>query len=510
MKSILNCFIIAIVSILNLSANEVNYSEHISPIIYKNCTGCHRPNEIGPMPFTKYSEVKAFGNMIKYVTSDKSMPPWKADNNFNKYVGQRGLTQEEINLIKTWVDNGMVQGDPNKEAPKPEFPDGSQLGKPDLTISMAKSHIQKGTNKDDYIIFVLPTNLTEDKEISAIEFRPGNKRVVHHVLIAVDSTGRAREEDAKSIDYGYRSLGFGVSGVKPFVGYVPGAAPTSYPEGIGFKLPKGSDLLLQMHYGPTPIDEADSSHVNIYFAKKPLERLMYDKVILPTNLVNGPFVIPANKVVTFQAEFRIPFDITMFGIAPHSHLLSKSWKAVAVNPNGDTINLIKIDNWDFNWQGAYNFEKPVVLKRNSKIISWGTYDNTVDNPNNPSSPPQESRWGEKTTDEMYYLPVYYSVYKKGDENLIITNVENKLVPELATELQLLQNPTNSMCSFNLDIKNPTKAILYDNLGRIVNQIELLPNQSLHSFDVSNLSNGQYQLILKENGKTAFANLVIQK
>lgn len=490
---------------------ETNYSEHIAPIIYKNCTSCHRVGEIGPMPFTSYNEVKAWGSMIKYVTTNKNMPPWPPERDYNKYVGQRALSQTDIDLIANWVDGGMPQGDPIKEPKLPTFSSGSQLGTPDLVLTMKESFTQKGNSEDTYRVFVLPTGLTEDKDISAIEVRPGNKKVVHHVLIATDSTGDARALDETSPEYGYEAAGgFGVSSIRPFVGYVPGASPTTYPDGIGYRLTKGSDLLIQMHYGPVSTDEVDSSTVNIYFAKKPLTRYMQDRVLLPPDLVDGPFIIPANKVKSFRAELNIPVDVTLFGVGPHGHLLNQSWEVFAINENGDTSRLVKIPKWNFNWQGAYNFEKPVVLKRKTKVIAIATYDNTTNNPYNPNEVPKVVSWGEKTTDEMFYLPLYFTFYQKGDENMLITNIENELIPEMNEEIIFTPNPVSNSLNFNLSTGlTDSKLEIYSTSGSKVfsNSLETAAAQTI---DISQLAEGSYIAIIKSKEKKLSGKFVVKR
>ncbi|MEM1358458.1 MAG: cytochrome c, partial [Bacteroidota bacterium] len=215
---------------------QVTFSEHIAPIIYKNCTGCHRPGEVAPIPFTNYEEVKNWANMIQYVTEIRYMPPWPPNREYSKFLGERYLTDEELQLIADWVTAGTPQGDPSLEPPLPTFSTGSQIGQPDLVLEMSESYEISGNNQDDYRVFVLPTNFTEDKEVAAIEFRPGNNRAVHHVLFAYDLTGQARQRDAQSPNtYGYASFGdFGIPGARYLSwGYVPGALPLVFPEGLG-------------------------------------------------------------------------------------------------------------------------------------------------------------------------------------------------------------------------------------------------------------------------------------
>ncbi len=406
---------------------QVTYSEHIAPIIYDNCTFCHRSGEIGPMALTKYDEVKTWASMIEYTTSIKYMPPWPADRDFSTFVGERGLTDDEIQLIKDWVAAGTPQGDPALEPDPPVFPTGSQIGVPDLVLTFERPYIHEGDLSDQYQIIVLPTGLTEDKMIKAIEMRPGNPNIVHHSLYAVDETGVGQIKDAQTPEYGFPSFGdFGVNGAEQFpAAYVPGARPRKFYNGIGARLPAGSDLLVQMHYAPIATTQSDSSTVNIFFADpgETINRIVKEEIMLPfgNTLTNGPFIMQPETVKTFHGVYTVPTKISLMGIFPHSHLLGKDWRVFAVSPQGDTTNLIKIEDWDFNWQNLYFFERFQVLTPGTKIHAYATYDNTSSNPYNPNNPPQTVGWGLGTEDEMYYLPLVYVNYMPGDEDIILSD-----------------------------------------------------------------------------------------
>ncbi|MEL6591990.1 MAG: hypothetical protein AAFQ68_17985, partial [Bacteroidota bacterium] len=252
MKTILLSSLLGLLG-LNMLQAQPTFSEDIAPIIYNNCTSCHRSGEIGPFPLTNYNEVASWASMIQYVTEIGYMPPWKPDREYSSFVGESGLNEQEIQLIADWVNAGSPQGDPSLEPPLPNFPSGSQLGTPDTVLTMAEEYIIPGNNEDEYRVFVLPTGLTEDKEIAAIEFRPGNTKAVHHALIAYEINGQAAALDAQSPGYGYEAFGdFGVPTQGNFTGYTPGIQSVKFPEGIGSILPAGADLLIQVHYAPLP------------------------------------------------------------------------------------------------------------------------------------------------------------------------------------------------------------------------------------------------------------------
>ncbi|MEO1260238.1 MAG: T9SS type A sorting domain-containing protein [Bacteroidota bacterium] len=502
------------------SSAQVNFSEHIAPIIYENCTSCHRPGEIGPFSLTNYEETAGWAGMIQYVTAIKYMPPWQPDRSYSSFVGEQGLTAEEIQLIADWVAAGVPQGNPDLEPPLPGFPAGSQLGTPDLVLEMAEAHFIEGNNLDDYRVFVLPTGLTEDKEIAAIEFRPGNTKAVHHALLAYEVNGAAADMDAQTPEYGYESFGnFGVPTQGSFTGYTPGIQTVLFPEGIGTTLPAGADLLMQVHYAPSPNDETDQSSLNIFFKKSndPIERELDRLRVLPFNLDGGwlSFSIPPDAITSFHGTRDVTEDVSLISVYPHSHYLGKDWEIFAVTSANDTINIIRIEEWDFNWQGAYTFDRMKKVPAGSVIHINASYDNTLDNPYNPSNPPQTVTWGEGTTDEMYLVGMAYVPYQEGDEDIVIgddpaTNIE-ELTGQVGSRLFLpFPNPANSdvTLSFYLHKSQHIDIELFDVEGKKVQQIvrnfSCSAGNHKTTFNVRNLPSGIYTIRLSN------AELVLTK
>lgn len=491
---------------------QVNYSEHIAPIIYNNCTSCHRLGEIAPFPLTNYEEVAAWGGMIQYVTELKYMPPWTPDRTYSHFVGERGLSNDEIQLIADWVANGTPQGNPELEPPLPEFPTGSQLGTPDLVIEMAEEYFIEGNNEDEYRIFVLPTGLIEDKEITAIEFRPGNKRAVHHALIAYETGGLANLQDALDPDYGYEAFGgFGVPVQGRFTGYTPGIQTVFFPEGIGTTLPANADLLLQVHYAPLPTDETDKSLLNVFYKKSddPITRELQQLPVTPLDLDGGwfSFSIPPDEVKSFHGTTVISEDISLISVYPHCHYLGKDWEIFAVTPASDTINIIRIEEWDFNWQGSYTFDRMKKIPNGSVIHVNASYDNTVNNPYNPNNPPQTVTWGEGTTDEMYLVGMTFVPYQFGDEDVVIggdiaTGIETANSKSGFQLYPPFPNPTKgeAVLSYYLDKKQNISIELFDMNGVLVKSIvanEARPsgNHQLE-FNTKQLPKGAYTIRLK--------------
>lgn len=508
-----------------LSAQPITYSEHIAPIIYNHCTSCHRPGEIAPFSLTSFAEVSSWGDMIKYVTDIKFMPPWKADPTYRRYQKENFLSDTQIQLIKEWVDNGMPQGNPGLEPPLPIFPTGSQIGIPDLVLSFSQSHLIQDVNQDEYRYFILPTGLTTDKDLVALEVRPGNKSKVHHALCWADTTGEGAAADAATPEYGYENTSgsVGLNGLNSQLpGYVPGQKANLLTNGIAQRLPAGADLKIQIHYAPSTTVETDSTTVNLFFAQQPATRYLKSKVMVPFfgTLTNGPFIIQPNTVKRFHGTWTLTEKVSLMGINPHMHMLGKDWEVFAVTPTSDTVPLIKINDWDFNWQGTFYFKRLIPLPINTVIHAFATYDNTSNNINNPNSPPQQVGWGENTSDEMYYLPILYLSYQNGDENVVFE--EDEPVGEKNNQLYVVNdklypvypNPSGNrvQVGFTLSSGGFVTLSVFDLNGRIVNEVIqnqfCLPGMHINEVDISSFDAGVYTVRMVIDGKTQSQKFVV--
>ncbi len=500
------------------------FTEDIAEIIYNKCSTCHRPGEIGPQSLTNYDEVKNWASTIKFVTSMKIMPPWQADHQYSRFLGENFLTQTEIDLISDWVDNGAEKGPDAAEPNFPDFPEGSLLGEPDLVLTMTQAHVHQGNNQDVYWYYVLPSGLTEDKVIKAIEFRPGNSKIVHHALMFEDTEGIAAARDAQNpSQYGFPEFGgfapggngFEILGQKEYPGYVPGQKPIRFPEGMGQTLSAGSDVVVQVHYAPWSTTEEDLSSVNIFFAdeNEPIDRFVQDSVMLPFNIAPGgllgfaQFRLDPEEIQTFHGTWELEEDLSFVGLSPHMHLLGQDWEVYIEHTDGSMTNLIRIPEWDFNWQGNYFFPRLIVAEAGSTIHAYATYDNTSENPNNPSSPPISVGWGERTIDEMYYLPLMYVPYQEGDENVIFDNVldiDDEINIEPNNIAAISPNPVSDLAFADINLENG--GVLNIDLLNIKGQkIRSIRKNEFFSigehrinFRTDNLSEGVYMIHI--NGK----------
>jgi hypothetical protein len=424
----------------------VTFTEHVAPILYNNCTGCHRPAGSAHFALVTYEDARKSAGACAFVTKERLMPPWPADPHYTEFVGQRLLSERDIKILEKWSAEGAPEGPKGKLPALPKYPSRSLAGTPDITIPV-QPYFLKANSTDKFLLIKVPFELPADTFASLIEFVPGNKNIVHHVngdLVKYEADKKKNVfagerivnmvEDTASIIQAYQKLGLpNDDGSYPIlqksvVNYLPGATGQKYPEGLGgYFLPrKGAFLLNDLHYGFTSKDDVlDSSYINIFFAKTPPKRPAKEfQIGTLSSFGNAPvlpdLIILPNTIKQVYSKYTLPDDISILTVNPHMHLLGKSFKAYAVSPAGDTIKLISIPRWDFNWQYFYTFKKMVKVPKGSILIAEGLYDNTKQNLNNPFSPPQvvQERSGSmRATDEMFQFIVTYLPYQPGDENI---------------------------------------------------------------------------------------------
>ena len=412
MRGLQICFFLGIFGWVSNSyaQNQITFNDHIVHIIHQNCAPCHHEGGIGPFPLLTYQDVAKRSKFIQHVTETRYMPPWKADPTFQRYKNERLLKPHEINLIKVWVENGAPQGDPEKAPAPPQFANNPYLAmEPDLVLTMDKPYEISDTGIEDFRFFSVPTNLKEDVYLKAIEFEPGNRQYVHHSRVMVDTTNLIRGIDGLS-EYDPKIKDFQQTPLADefMYGWVPGNLPIVFPDGTGKPLKKNSDLIFNVHYAPSGVQATDQSTVKLYFTKKPVHREVKTFALRENDIVNQPFVIPANELKTFYMRSApLSQEIQLISVLPHMHTLGKSFKAYAITPAGEVVPLVRVNDWDFNWQSTYVFREPLTLPVNSVIYAEGVYDNTANNPGNPNVPPKDVTYGWNTTDEMMNLIMYY-------------------------------------------------------------------------------------------------------
>ncbi len=397
------------------------WAEDVACLVYSHCTNCHRNQGIAPFALERYQDAQAQGLAMKLATQSGHMPPWPAAVGQNHLGFRKNLTWDEKEVLRQWVENGMPRGDSSQEPGPPIFSSSFQITNPDLIAEFDTYTVPPSLTSDLYRCFIVNNTLTGTHYLREIEAVPGNGDAVHHVLLFWDNSGIPAQMDSADPGPGYTSFG-GIGSNSAFLvgGWVPGQDKWVAPPGMGFWVPQGGVFVAQVHYPASAAGKLDSTKVRLKFSPNIVRPYFMDPILNHgANLTNGPLVIPANQVKTFHAQHTVQQDATIASILPHAHLLCTSMEALAVTPNGDTIPLIDIPQWDFHWQMNYRFKNLIKIPANSVLHGWATYDNTAFNPNNPNSPPQLVTVGEATTDEMMLFYFGYTGYQSGDENTVV-------------------------------------------------------------------------------------------
>ena len=413
----------------NSKPKQVTFSKDVAPIFNKNCAECHRPGESAPFSTLSYKDVRPWAKSIKEKVANRTMPPWHADPHFGDFKNNRLLTQAEIDAIVAWVEGGAAEGNPKDLPPAPKYTTGWEISQPDLVIQIPEEYSYK-PGADEYQYFDVPTNFTEDKYIAQVEARPGNRKIVHHIIAFIVPPGspnmgkmtaeqryKAMEAQLKNSPFyrdGYlmrmkpdqpaEDDGCGPNGRRGgtdnlLVGYAPGRNADIFLPGTARKVPAGSSIRFQIHYsnqtlGNTEV-EKDRSMIGLVFAKEAPQRL-----VTTNSIGNMFFKIPAgaeNHRVT--ACRTLKRDTIVYGMEPHMHLRGKSMEYKVFYPDGKSEVILNVPNYDFAWQTNYLFKEPKRLPAGSKIMVTAYFDNSAKNKFNPD-PAKDVRYGEPTYDEM--------------------------------------------------------------------------------------------------------------
>ena len=388
-------------------AQTVTYSEHIAPLLYNNCVKCHRPNQVAPFSLMTYDDAARHGRDMVAQTQSRYMPPWKPEPGWTAYRDERRLNPSQIAMIKKWVDDGMPQGDAAKTPVLPTFTDGWQLGTPDLILEMPQAFDVPADGPDVYRNFVIPSGVTEDKYVRAVEVKPLARSVVHHLLFFTDTTGGARAAEGKDGQPGFPGFGSIFTIGDPLAtlngglgGWVPGTTPAFLPNGLGMPLPKNADILIQTHFHPNGVAQKEKTVIGLYFGPKP-ERPMTQLQVPAFFGVRANIDIPAGETsYKVRGSYTLPADVDAVSVAAHAHYLAKESKLTATLPSGEVRILLWIRQWDFNWQDQYVFQDLVPLPKGTRIDGELTYDNSDSNFATRTRRPKRVRWGENSTDEM--------------------------------------------------------------------------------------------------------------
>jgi len=346
--------------------------------------------------------------------AEGSMPPWHADAESGTFENERRLTADEKAVMTRWADAGAPEGDPKDLPAAPTFADGWSIGTPDAVFQMAEDYAVPASGTIQYQYFTIPTNFTETRWVQAIEVRPGNRALVHHVLVYYPAPASTDNALSRVLDTGLGGRGGAAVGGRGGLGnvrrliatYAPGTAPQVFRPGTAMRLPPGGTLMLQMHYTSNGTAGTDRSKVGMIFAKEPPTA-----EIEASQFINTLFTIPAGAA-DHRVDASVGFaqDAVLWGIFPHTHVRGKRWSYTLALPDGTMKPLLSVPKYDFNWQTYYMFKEPLEIPKGSRILSSAWYDNSPANRSNPD-PTKAVRWGDQTWEEMQYTGLLYSAKK---------------------------------------------------------------------------------------------------
>jgi tetratricopeptide (TPR) repeat protein len=421
---------------------QPTFTKDIAPLVWSRCAGCHRPGEIGPFSLVTYDDVKRHASQIAGVTARGIMPPWKPEPGKGDFASARRLTDAEVRLIQEWVDAGAAEGAPSDLPSPPAWNNGWQLGIPDLVVAMPEAYSVRADGGDVFRTFVIPIPTTRERYVRAVEFKPGNARVVHHAVLGVDRTRASRQRDAQDPEPGYVG-GMVLDARYPegqLLGWTPGQAAHPVPSGMQWRLEPSSDLVVQLHLQPTGKPESLKASVAFYFTDEPPSRT-------PLGLRLGSETIdipPGDSQYIVEDRYVLPADVEVLAVQPHAHYLARRMEATATRPDGSVEWLIAIADWDFRWQDVYRYATPLALSKGTMIAMRYTYDNSADNPRNPSHPPARVVWGENTSDEMGDLWLQLIPRSPSDLAALSQDIRRKTLGEdLAAYTQVLRRDPNN-------------------------------------------------------------------
>ena len=397
----------------------VVFTEHVAPILFEHCASCHRPGAGAPFALQSYRQARRRARMIVRVTKRRFMPPWHPVEGHGKFEGAARLTESQIKTLEQWVEDGMHEGDPDQLPAMPDFPDGWQLGEPDLVVKMPAGFEVPAGGPDIYRNFVVPLQLEEDQWLAAVEVRPSARAVLHHIIFDVDRDGSALRADGRDGKPGFDGMLGGArgsrgAGTAALGGWAVGGQPRRLPMGLARKLPRATDLVLRSHFHPSGKAETEQTTLGLYFADERPTRRMVGLQLPPMFGIAAGLDIPAGQGdFRLEDSFELPVDALALTVGGHAHYLCREMQVFATVPGRAKQSIFYIDDWAFNWQNRYQYEEPVKLPKGTRIDAVIRYDNSSANPNNPNDPPKRVGWGQQSEEEMGSITLLLIAEQEG-------------------------------------------------------------------------------------------------
>ncbi len=439
-----------LLTVVPLFAQPVTFNHDIAPVVAKNCAPCHHSGGLGPFPLVTFAEVKKHAAQIVAVTQRRYMPPWPPQDGYGEFAGERRLSEAQIRLFSDWWKGGTPEGSASEKPDVPQFGDGWQMGKPDLILRMPQPFQMEAGGSDVFRNFIIRTGLKETQYVRGFELRVNNPRSVHHANVVLDRTDSLRRRDGEDGHPGFPGMDViteaGTNEFDPdshFLFWKPGSVLRPEPEDMSWRLDPATDLILNLHLQSTGKKEAVEAEIGLYFTGRAPTRF---PMLLQLE-DDGAIDIPAgDRDFAVTDHLVLPVAVDVLAIYPHAHYVGKTVECWAVLPDGNKRWLIRIPDWDINWQAVYEYKAPVRLPKGTRVDMRVTYDNSASNPRNPTNPPKRVRTGNLSEDEMghVWLQVLPVSSRPGD-----TEDGRQALQEAVARRRLEKYPDDFLANYNL-------------------------------------------------------------
>jgi tetratricopeptide (TPR) repeat protein len=410
----LRAIVLGVMTVVSLPAGTVTFNHDIAPIVYRNCSGCHRPGEPAPFSLLTYEDVKRRAAQIAAVTKRRYMPPWLPEPGHGEFAEERRLTDSEIQAIGDWAKEGAPLGE-GRTPPAPKFKDEWQMGTPDLILRVSQPYQLPPDGAEIFWNFILPVPITTTRWVKAIEVRPGDAKAFHHANVVIDrARASRRQERVPGAGFPGMDLNVEEDTYDPdghFLSWKPGSEPVVEPDGMAWRADPGMDLILNVHLRPTGKAETISPMIGLYFTGQPQKKFPMLVQLEHDQMLDIP---PGDKDFLVSDDIKLPMEVLVLAIYPHAHYLGKLMEGYATLPDGAKKWLIRIPDWDLSWQGVFRLKEPLRLPQGTVVSMRYHYDNSADNVRNPNSPPRTVKGGPRSADEMGHLWLQVLPVAEGD------------------------------------------------------------------------------------------------
>jgi tetratricopeptide (TPR) repeat protein/mono/diheme cytochrome c family protein len=464
---------------------SLTFSRDIAPLVLQHCASCHQPG--GPAPFSllTYPDVKSRARQIIAAVVRRAMPPWKPEPGYGEFAGSRRLSDDEVQRFVTWADQGGRAGDLADVPAAPRSNAVRQLGPPDLVLRLSAPFRLPASGPDRLRNFVIPIPIAAQRYVRGWEFHTNAPQVVHHATMALDRTRATRRLDERDAESGYEGL-IPISAQPPdgyFLGWTPGQSRSIAADEMAWPLRPDTDLVLMMHLRPSGRPESVDARIDLYFSDVPPSQ-----VPAMIRLNRQDIDIPAGDPrYVVRDSYVLPVDVDAYGVQPHAHSLAREMRAFATRPDGTREPLLYIRDWDFHWQDAYRYARPVFLPAGTEVAMEFTYDNSERNPANENHPPRRITYGQRTTDEMGDLWLQVVPRRGGDLAPLMASLRRKIVPQhiQGYRMMLRADPGNVGLHDDLALLSAEAGDLETAAAEFGESLRLAPEAAAAHYNVGN-------------------------